>query len=287
MRNCIAENNTGYGYLFSLTRLNQQSTPVSIRVENCSSSGTSNGLVFITKNDLKQCVQGHVEFENCTFKSTKQAAFQLYNKPATACSLKFKKCTFAVPTSNISDTAPINFIARAGALEKIGGINFERCTIKTNARKNVMSFTNSSYIASVNNVTGNLRVKRNNHVTHYTLTQKWIDKWVPPGKAANIKPYRTDRNKLIPMASNTRSHSFKTRPVRRRFAANYAIYAAKGDSVSTTMTFHQIVKDGSKQMPVTITAPSGKVVKTVNISINKKNGSSIYCTPNRHLPYRL
>ena len=41
MRNCIAENNNGCGFVFYLPNLTRQSAPISIRMENCVARGTN------------------------------------------------------------------------------------------------------------------------------------------------------------------------------------------------------------------------------------------------------
>ena len=265
LRNCVAEDNTGYGYLMYLPNLNRKSMPISIRFENCRASGASQGLVCATKNGSQGSVEGLIEFENCTFESTKKTPILIYDKPATACPMEFKNCNFIGPGNHASATPSISFLARAGVTENIGGVKFENCTIKTGEKNPVMSFIDSSYRVSVTDVTGTLRVEKKDTTTDYTLTEKLINKWMPPSEGANIKQYHMDGLKLVPLVADATSDSFKLRLVRRRYLSNYVMYATKGESVSVTFAFSQLVKYTGDKMPVEVTAPSGKVAKVIQV----------------------
>ncbi len=265
LRNCAAENNTGYGYLMYLPNLNRKSIPISIRFENCHASGTSSGLVCATKNVEQGSVEGSIVLENCTFESTKKTPILIYDKPAAACPMEFKNCTFIGPGIDASATPSITFLARTGVVEDIGGIKFENCVIKTAAKNPVMSFIDSSYRISVADITGTLQVERGKGVTNYTLTKELISKWMPPGKGAGIKQFKMEGLKLVPLVADKPTTPFSPRLVRRRHTADYVMYAVKGELVSVTFSFNQLVKYSGDKMPVTVTAPSGKVLKVVQV----------------------
>lgn len=278
LRNCVAKDNAGYGYLLYLPNLNQKSEPVSIRFENCRTSGASQGVVCATKNGSQGSVEGLIEFENCTFESTKKTPILIYDKPATACPIEFKNCTLIGPNSDTSATPSIRFLARAGVIENIGGVLFENCTIKAAGENPVMSFTDSSYRVAVTDVSGTLHVEKNDTITDFTLTEKLISQWMPPSEGANIKQYQMDAIKLVPLVDGVAGDSGKLRPVRRRHLSNYVMYATKGETVCANFAFSQLAHYTGDKMPVEVTSPSGKMIKVIQVPF-KQNATCEFVAP--------
>lgn len=260
LRNCVSENNQGPGYLLYLPNLTRESKPVSIRFENCRSTGKGRALSCTTRNHTPGSVTGSMTFENCTFESTDQTPVSFLDKPADVCPITLKKCTIIGPENNDAALPVIQFTARAGVVGKIGGVTFDQCIVKAAAVHPVMSFYDASYIGSVDNVTGNLQVQQGDQKVDYRLNSALIRKWMPPSEAGNVAPYQTDISRLQPLEANNKTSSEPRRIVRQRALSRYLLYAKQGEQVSVQFSYHQLARYTGDKMPVTVTAPSGKVI---------------------------
>ena len=260
LRNCISENNQGPGYLLYLPNLNRNSKPVSIRFENCQSSGKGRALSCTTRNNMPGSVTGSIDFENCTFKSTDESPVQFLDKPADVCPITLKNCTIIGPENDNAALPVIQFTARPGVVGKIGGVTFDQCVIKSVAGHPVMSFYDASYVGSVDNVTGTLQVQQGDQRVDFRLNAALIQKWMPPSEAGNITSYQTDAARLQPLDTSATFNSTPRRIVRQRALSRYLLYARQGDKVSVRLTYHQLVRYTGDKMPVKVKAPSGKVI---------------------------
>ncbi len=265
LRNCVSQNNQGPGYLLYLPHLNRNSKPVSIRFENCRSTGENRGLSCTTRNNSPGSVLGSIEFENCTFKSTRQSPVAFLDKPADVCPVLLKQCTIIGPDKKANTMPAIHFTARAGVIGTIGGVKFEDCIIRSPAAQPVMSFDDQSYVAAVDNITGTLRVEHGDHKIDYRLNKKLINRWMPASKAGNIAPYKTDLTRLVPLDASMTRHSAPRRIVRQRALSRFLLYADKGETVTTRLTYHQLVRYTGNKMPVTVVTPSGKILPVVDV----------------------
>jgi len=260
LRNCVSENNQGPGYLLYLPNLTRNSKPVSIRFENCQSTGKGRALSCTTRNNASGSVTGSIDFENCIFKSTDESPVQFFDKPADVCPITLEKCTIIGPENEDAALAVIQFTARTGVAGEIGGVTFDQCVVKSAAGHPVMSFYDASYIGYVANVTGTLQVHQGNQQHDYRLDAALIQKWMPPSEAGNIAAYQIDAARLQPLDASALFNSTPRRIVCQRALSRYLLYARQGDKVSVQLTYHQLVRYTGSKMPVTVMAPSGKVI---------------------------
>ena len=260
LRNCVSGNNQGPGYLLYLPNLNRDSKPISIRFENCQSTGKGRALSCTTRNNTPGSVKGSIDFENCTFKSTAESPVQFLDKPADVCPITLKNCTIIGPENDNAALPVIQFTARTGVVGKIGGVTFDQCMVKSAVGHPVMSFYDASYVGSVDNVTGTLQVHQGDERVDYRLNAALIQKWMPPSEAGNITSYQTDAARLQPLDTSATINSTPRRIVRQRALSRYLLYASRGDKVSVQLTYHQLVRYTGDKMPVTVKSPSGKVI---------------------------
>ncbi|MAX38933.1 MAG: hypothetical protein CME33_20450 [Gimesia sp.] len=265
LRNCVSENNQGPGYLLYLTNLTRESQPVSIRFENCRSTGKGRALSCTTRNNNPGSVQGSIEFENCTFKSTDQTPVAFLDKPADVCPIRLKNCTIIGPEKDDAALPVIQFIARAGVVGQIGGVTFKDCVVKAADLHPVMAFYDASYISAVENVTGTLRVEQGDRKVEYELTPALFQKWMPASEAGNITPYETDISRLKPLDASAKTDSGPRRKVRQRGLSQYLLYATQGEKVSVEFSYHQLAKYTGDKIPVKVTTPSGKAIPVDSI----------------------
>ena len=93
MKDCTISNNQGVGLDFYFGQLDGTSRPVSIRIENCRSSGNAHG--FVLSNGRRETfVRGRVTCENCSFENERGFAVFLRRKPASSVFVDFGNCRF-------------------------------------------------------------------------------------------------------------------------------------------------------------------------------------------------
>ncbi|MFA5859390.1 MAG: right-handed parallel beta-helix repeat-containing protein [Elusimicrobiota bacterium] len=160
LRNCTAESNKSYGYLFALKEMGADTKPISIRIEDCKAVGDTKGsLRFLTGNISSETVKGIVEFINCTFESGKSYGVLIEDKPVTGCKLRFVNCSIL---NKISDkpaaSIPIKFHSRPGSTEPIGGVEFVNCVINDTLDRNPVSYPNSAKGVPLREVEGTLTI---------------------------------------------------------------------------------------------------------------------------------
>ncbi len=96
IRNTVAEENAGRGFIVSLGPLNSQSEPVSIRFENCEARNNLEGISVMRFWDVgvEGAVRGLVEFVNTVSKNNILSELAVRNKSAEAALARFVDCVF-------------------------------------------------------------------------------------------------------------------------------------------------------------------------------------------------
>jgi hypothetical protein len=265
LRNCVAENNQGGGYLLYLPNLNRDSKPISIRFENCTSTGKRRALSLTTGNKSPGSVTGSIEFVNCTFASTEQIPVIIQDKPADVCPVLFKACTISGPATDDTAIPAIRFAARAGAVGKIGGVTFEQCIVKSPVKRPVMSFHDASYLSAVAKIKGTLRVEQGKQMEDLTLNPALIARWMPSSPAGDITPYKTDVEKLEPLDVSVPFQPGERRSVRQRKLSHYLLYAKQGDQVAVQLSYQKLGRYTGDKMHVKVVAPSGKTIPVASV----------------------
>ncbi len=96
IRNTIAENNAGRGFIVSLGPLNSKSEPVSIRFENCEARNNLEGISVMRFWDVgvEGSVKGLVEFVDTISEHNRLSELAVRNKSAKAATSRFVNCVF-------------------------------------------------------------------------------------------------------------------------------------------------------------------------------------------------
>lgn len=113
MRNCRSENNAGDAYLFAFGRMQRDSEPVSIRLENCSSKNCRRNSVrfgFGSREGLR-AVSGTMEFENCRFDSDQSGGIYIHGNEADGCRIRFDNCELIQQRNAEVHLSPISIVA--------------------------------------------------------------------------------------------------------------------------------------------------------------------------------
>jgi hypothetical protein len=115
VRNCVSENNEGNGFFCYLVKFTRATEPVSIRFENCRSTGDGRSAARIAAgNSREAAVTGSIIFTGCRFEKSKRAGMSVSNNPEYGLAVTFENCTVencAASTNALPDSQPENDLA--------------------------------------------------------------------------------------------------------------------------------------------------------------------------------
>ena len=167
VRNCIAENNEGPGFIVSPAKLSSESKDISVRFENCVvRSGRGHGLMVSGIRD--DGPQGLIEFRNCHVRNTRLHGARILDKSANGARVRFVNCSWKNVATDTLDAGgyegvpnlPIMIHLRGIAWSnKPGGVDFVNCLLEDDRDRPFAAFRSPFEGAPlVSDVTGNITV---------------------------------------------------------------------------------------------------------------------------------
>lgn len=260
MRNCLSEGNGTAGYTLYLKSLNRESTPVSIRLENCRSRGNRPGFRFICGNGAERtAVRGTMDVVGCTFDSDRDGGIVVGEKPADAVRLRFLDCRIVNAATDRKAAAPISLSAGPGNTENVGGIEFD-CLVEDPVDRPPMKYLDLAGGLRLVDVTGRLVVARGGRRTTYTLDRKQLDAWMPEAAYADIPRLATSPAELVP-ALDGPAGSDRYCTARQRGRAEFLLWAQRGRPAEFIIRVNRVGRGSPRPAPVRLVAPSGKEQK--------------------------
>ncbi|MBW3600312.1 MAG: right-handed parallel beta-helix repeat-containing protein [Planctomycetes bacterium] len=143
VRNCVADNNQGPGFIVSPSGLSSKSKEVSVLIENCYvKSGRSHGLMVSGIRD--DGPGGLIEFRNCHVRNTRLHGARILDKSASGARVRFVNCTWKDVAKDGIDASgykgvpnvPIVIHLRAPSWShKPGGVDFVECMVVDEQRR--------------------------------------------------------------------------------------------------------------------------------------------------------
>jgi len=96
VRNCLSENNAGFGFELAMAHSRAATPPCSILFENCKSVGDKCGVKVRTRVKVSEgdYPTGNITFRNCAFEKTQYNAVEIQQNPENGLKLSFDKCSF-------------------------------------------------------------------------------------------------------------------------------------------------------------------------------------------------
>lgn len=262
MRNCVSENNKGAAYTFYLRPLRADSRPISIRLENCRAVGCRRSASFVTGNDSETAgVKGTMEFINCRFEGSEQAAITIGDKPVTGARVSFVNCEVIHPAASRPATTPIVFTSAANGMNTIGGVVFDGCTIQDDQDRLPMSYQDMSGGVALSDITGTLTVKRGSQQTAHHLTPKLLAEWMPFRSFKQIARFDAKGARYEPALPDTKLETSQHITARQRGLSEWLLWAEAGEQVSFSVLIRPVGKGDPKPVPVSLISPSGKLTK--------------------------
>lgn len=137
VRNCVAENNEGPGFIVSPSGLSSKSKDVSVLIENCFvKSGRSHGVMVSGVRD--DGPGGSIEFRNCHIRNIRLHGARILDKSASGARVRFVNCTWKDVAQDPIDSSgfkavpnvPIMIHLRSLSWSQTpGGVDFEDCMV--------------------------------------------------------------------------------------------------------------------------------------------------------------
>ena len=251
MRDCRISNNEGDGIVMYLAPMDATSKDISLRFENCHSTGDRTSARFSVRGGTNRAPDGLVEFVNCVFESSRSMAVSV-SKPASRGLVRFAGCTIINPGST-----PIILSSGHGANAPAGGVEFVDCVIQDATERNPMTFVDGGGVGLVD-VGGTLIIDKNGQRETVDLTDELMAEWMPFLTWKVIPHMSLDGLTLKPLVEQAEAEKYAFGFGNVRSRGRFLLHATKGDQVAFTVDFFQVGNYGGKAIPVVISAPSGK-----------------------------
>jgi len=262
MRNCLSENNRGDAYTFYLRPLRADSRPVSLRLENCRAIGSRRSVAFVTGNDTETAgVKGVMEFVNCRFEGSRDAAIVIADKPADGARVRFENCEVVNPAAGQPAITPIILASRANGAGDQGGVHFERLRITDPLPRRLMSYQDLSGGVALTNLTGTLLAIGDGRETIHVLTPELIAQWMPFRVFKRFSRFDFAPAKCEPAFPEARPAPAARNFARQRGLSEWLLWAEAGDPVAFSVQVRPVGKGDLKPAAVSLISPSGKSVK--------------------------
>ncbi|MCM8829206.1 MAG: right-handed parallel beta-helix repeat-containing protein [Candidatus Omnitrophica bacterium] len=272
MRNCISQNNAGFGFAFYLNYLNNISHPVSIRIEKCKAIGNKAGVWISSGNSKDAAVKGSIEFVDCVFENSDQPGIVISDKYPENLKVRFVDCKISKTSVKQPEQAPIFFVCSRNSSEPVGGVDFINCEINDEIERIPFAFSDySGGRVKLKDITGTIKVVRNNFQKEYRITQELLSQWIPSQISKQFADFNLENlNKLEPLFPDAKFPAGISSNIRFRGAAEFLIWAKKGEIVSYIMEV-QPVTTGAQPLDLMIITPSGKSFGKRNLLGENKN----------------
>ena len=263
LRNVLATNNAGGGFIVSLHQHRAQTPPVSVRFENCrSENDLSNGFIVIAQNTPGQSVTGTVDIVNCTVENARGAGLAIAGNAGrsglkiTVRDSRFVHCA----PDDTPGTAPIAFRTKGDdPAEPLGGLHVRNLVIVDDRPRLPIALAEHSPTPfGLANVSGELTMLQDGRQTTVALTEDWLKTNFPVRTFRSVPRIMPEPTKLIPGDTNadaTVSH------IKARNAATYLLHGVAGHPLAFTIILGLVPRAQPPKVPCVLRTPSGRTLE--------------------------
>lgn len=269
MRDCTISDNRGAGLAFYFGQLDSTSKPISIKIENCRSSGNSHG--FSLSNGRRETfVRGRVTCENCTFENERGYAVNLRRKPADSVLVDFANCRFVNCQTNAQNAAAAHDMSFGGAVPGAGptdGVSLRDCTIRQPVARDWLPRGQNTFVSDIpSQITGNLTVVSPSGSTTFALDAAWREKYfVKPVLADAPKRRAFDPTLARPFDSRP-GELVRLKPFRFRYGVTYRFFMCAPGEARFSGRFTKVGRPAFASKPIVIKDAAGKTCATINLN---------------------
>jgi hypothetical protein len=270
MRDCIIENNQGFGIHLYLGHLNATSEPVSIRIENCvTRGGNARSFHLMTRNLPEEAVRGVVELVGCRFEDTGRAAILVRSKPADGLQLRVIDCVIADPAEKPEVLYPVTLLSRVGDRRPLGGIRFENLRICDPLSRQPLGLGDPAMVC-FENIAGKIVVEGREGEIVYQLDKDLLAKWLPCPPIAELPSVPPDATNMGPPLRWVTWEKTAVPPHRLRHRAKYAFFAKRGEEVRFGFVLERVASYSGKDLSVEISDGKGRVIIRESLPLGEK-----------------
>ncbi len=262
LRNCRSESNAGHAYHFYLGNLHEESPPISIRLENCSSKSCErmSAYVGIANRTGRRTVRGSIEFVDCRFEADQGAGVYIRGNEADGCKVRFEGCEITRRDEPDSKIAPITIEAPRQLDLDAGNIEIVDCLVRDCLDRQPIALS-ASPMTGLRNVSGSLTVESPAGKKQYTLDAAQLEKWFPAqGLVARIPRFKFDWRKAKPVATDAPPVK-GVATFRLRRAAALLAWGTAGQPVELAVKMEPVGRHVPKPGVLSVTFPSGDAMK--------------------------
>jgi hypothetical protein len=182
--------------------MDETSTPVSIRLENCSSKTCerySTNLSLVNRQGLRT-VRGSIDFVDCRFEADKAGGVYIQGNEADGCRIRFERCEIIRRDKAATRLAPITIEAPRRLDLDVGNVEIADCVIRDSIARRPLGLVVSP-MTRVRNVSGSLTHETPQGKTTFALDAEQLAVWFPQqGLVDNIPRIAFDWRKMVPVA---------------------------------------------------------------------------------------
>ena len=286
LRNCRSENNAGHAYHFYLGPLDEESIPVSIRLENCTSKDCDRASIGISiaNRKGKRTVRGSIDCVGCRFEADKRAGIQIQGNEADGCKIRFERCEIIRRDEADSKVSPIALTAPRQLDLAAGNVEFIDCVVRDTLDRQPIAL-HASPMAGLRNVSGSLTVESPQGKKSYTLDDEQLAKWFPSqGLIARIPPFDFDwRKAKLVKAEAAGGRGGATFRLRREAAL--LVWGEANMPIELAAKLEPVGQHTPKPVSIDVTSASGK---TITVKPKVEDKTVVYAfTPQEAGPHRV
>jgi hypothetical protein len=286
LRNCRSENNGGHAYHIYLGHMNEQSAPISIRFENCTSKGCHrySTYVGIANRNGRRTVRGKIEYVGCRFEADARAGVYIRGNEADGCRVRFERCEVIRRDEKVTRLAPITIEAPRRLDFGVGNIEISDCIIRDTLVRQPLALI-ASCMSRLRNMTGSLTVESPNGEHCYTLDAEQLNEWFPSqGLVARIPRMAFDWKKKK-LAVTDVSAADEGTTFRLRGEATLLVWGEADRSIELVARVEPVGRQTPSAGIMNLTTPHGETTK-INPKVEDEQ-LVYYLTPRKTGPHRL
>jgi hypothetical protein len=286
LRNCRSENNAGQAYHLYLGSMNESSTPVSIRFENCTSKtcGRYSTYVAVANREGLRTVRGSIEYVDCRFEADAARGVYIRGNEADGCRVRFERCQIIRRDGPDAKLAPITIQAPRRPDLDAGNIDFVDCTIRDTIPRRPLALA-ASPLTRLRNISGSLTHETPQGSTKFTLDDAQLAAWFPEqGLVDDIPRVVFDWRKAKPLALQA-SKVDGGASFRLRRQAALIVWGEAAQGVELAVKFEPVGNHTPSPGTMTLTTPGGE---SKPLKPTEGDGQMLYTfTPQATGPHRL
>ena len=269
MRDCTISDNRGTGLAFYFGQLDSTSKPVSIKIENCRSSGNACGF-GLSNGRRETFVRGRVACEGCTFENERGYAVRLRRKPADSVFVDFLNCCFVNCQTNAQDAAKVHDMFVGDAALGAGptdGVSFRDCTIRQPVARDWLPRGRTALLSDgPSQITGNLTVVSPSGSTAFALDAAWRDTYFEKPVLADAPKRRAFDPALARPFDSRPGELVRLKPFRFRNGVTYRFFMSAPGEARFSGRFTKVGRPSFVPKPIVIKDAAGKTCATINLN---------------------